>query len=80
MPRYRQSRATSRPLELVCQGILTIERIKKGGKKMPVELIWIIISTVILVRFWKAVALLALCTLVCLTILGLVEAAAYLSH
>jgi hypothetical protein len=47
---------------------------------MPVELIWIIISTVILVRFWKAVALLALCTLVCLTILGLVDAAAYLSH
>jgi hypothetical protein len=80
MPRCRQSRATSRPLALRCEGILSIEKIKKGGTKMPVELIWIILSTVILIRFWKAAVFLGLCTLVGLTMFGLVEAAGYLTH
>ena len=40
----------------------------------------ILISTFILVRFWKAAAFLFLCALASLTLLGIAETAGFLTH
>jgi len=48
--------------------------------EVPAEFILILISAFIVVRFWKAAVFLFLCTLVVLTLLGIVEAAGFFTH
>jgi len=48
--------------------------------KVPAEFILILVSAFVVVRFWKAAVFLLLCALVCLTLLGMVEAAGFFGH
>lgn len=48
--------------------------------EVPAEFILILVSAFIVVRFWKVAAFLFLCALVCLTLLGIVQAAGFFGH
>ncbi len=44
------------------------------------ELIWIFISAIVLVRFWRIVLILFLCVMVAMVLLGLATALSYIGH